>query len=99
MVLDTNGLKKWCEDIVHTFVHADFDSGSEVFRSKVRNSLQSMGILKLSGGQQKRDAFEKVIFAELRKEFHRWVEDRDSQRELIIWLEGFFVGVNSVLQI
>jgi hypothetical protein len=58
-----------------------------------------MGIFKLSGSQQKRDAFERVIFAELQKEFHRWVEDKDSQRELVIWLEGFFVGANSVLQL
>jgi hypothetical protein len=99
IMLDTNGLKRWCEDIVHSFVYSDFDSGSKVFRSKVSDCLQSMGILELCGSQQKRHALEKVIFANLQKQFHRWVEDSGRRRELIIWLEGFFVGANSVLQV
>ena len=98
IMLDANELKHWCEDIVHTYRDADFDTSSEVFRSKVRNCLQSMRILEQCGSQQKRDVLESVVFAELRKQFHHWVESKGSSHDLITWLGGFFVGVNSVLR-
>ena len=97
-MLDTNGLKKWCKDIVHSYIEADFDSASGVFRSQLRNCLQSLDILAGCNSESARDALEGTIFAELQKHFRHWAQESGSSHELIIWLEGFFVGVNSGLQ-
>ena len=95
-MLDRNELNKWCRDIVHAYIDADFDSASSVFRSVVSNCLQRMGILELSSRLHDREMLQKAIHSKLQEEFRLWVKDEGSRHELITWLEGFIIGVNSV---
>jgi hypothetical protein len=96
-MVDRDELNKCCKDIVHTYIDADFDSASKVFRSVVNNCLQTMGITELLSKPQEREVLKKAVYAELQEEFRQWVKDKGSRQELITWLKGFIIGVNSVL--
>jgi hypothetical protein len=96
-MVDRNEVKRCCKDIVHAYIDADFDSGAKMFRSAVNNCLQAAGITERLGKQQEREVLHKAIHAELQEEFRHWVKDKGSRQELITWLEGFIIGVNSVL--
>ncbi|MGD8529364.1 MAG: hypothetical protein PVH35_05095 [Syntrophobacterales bacterium] len=98
-MIDRNELKKCCKDIVHTYIDANFDSGSKVFRSVVNNCLQTVGITEELRKPQETEVLQKSIYAELQEEFRYWVKDKGSSRELINWLEGFIIGVNAVLPV
>lgn len=97
-MIDRDELKKCCKDIVHAYIDANFDSASKVVRSVVNNCLQTVGITKELGQPQETEVLQKAIYAELQEEFHHWVKDKGSSQELITWLEGFIMGVNSALQ-
>ena len=96
-MVDRNEFKKCCKDIVHTYINVNFDSGSKVFRSAVNNCLQAVGITQQLSKPQETEVLQKAVYAELQEEFRYWVKDRGSSQELITWLEGFIIGVNSVL--
>ena len=96
-MVDRNELKKCCKDIVHTYIDANFDSGSKAFRSAVNNCLQAVGITKQLGKPQETEVLQKAVYAELQEEFRYWIKDRGSSQELINWLEGFIIGINSAL--
>ena len=96
-MVDRNELKKCCKDIVHTYINANFDSGSKVFRSAVTNCLQAVGITNQLAKQKEAKVLQKAVYAELQEEFRYWIKDRGSSQELITWLEGFIIGVISAL--
>jgi hypothetical protein len=97
VMVDREELNKCCKDIVHTYIDANFDSASKIFRSVVNNCLQTVGITKRLSKPQEAEVLQQAIYAELQEEFHHWVKDKGSSQELITWLQGFIIGVNLVL--
>ena len=71
-MVDRNEFKKCCKDIVHTYINANFDSGSKVFRSAVNNCLQAVGITQQLSKPQETEVLQRTIYAELQEEFRYW---------------------------
>lgn len=98
-MIDREDLNKRCKDAVHTYVEGNFDSSSDLFLTRIRECLSSVGILAQITDPRTKGLVEEAINKQVRDECHNWVKRNGSSQELITWLEGFVTGVVSVLPV
>ena len=98
-MFDREDLNKRCKDAVRGYVETDFDSSSDLFQTRIRECMSSVGVLAQITDRKTRGLLEEAVIRKVRDECSNWVKRNGSTQELITWLEGFVTGIVCVLPV
>lgn len=98
-MFDREDLNKRCKDAVRAYVETNFDRSSDLFMTRIRECMTSVGVMAQLADTKARGLVEEAIIKQVRDECSSWVKRNGTTQELITWLEGFVTGVVCVLPV